>query len=162
LNTLSLDTAYRSFGGEVESSSNPTICRLSDSCRHQLSAIAPCVVTPPPSSRDSLSGARRCESHSIVVRRSEPGSICLDSGRLAQSTTVDGLSSDRFGAGGGQGTKSRAGLRSYIVITLMAFRHDARIDRDVHIPSACAIVPASCIRQAPEQLLRQLSNLVPI
>src|SRR6516162_4243578 len=43
---LSLDTAYRSFGGEVEASSTPTICRLPDSCRHQLSAIAqskPCV-----------------------------------------------------------------------------------------------------------------------
>src|SRR3981081_3161045 len=38
---LSLDTAYRSFGGEVEASSTPTICRLSDSRRHQLPAIAP-------------------------------------------------------------------------------------------------------------------------
>src|SRR6266404_7567966 len=38
---LSLDTAYRSFGGEVEASSTPTICRLPDSRRHQLSAIAP-------------------------------------------------------------------------------------------------------------------------
>src|SRR4051794_10640317 len=38
--TLSLDTAYRSFGGEVEASSTPTICRLSDSRRHQLWAIA--------------------------------------------------------------------------------------------------------------------------
>src|SRR6266852_1854247 len=37
---LSLDTAYRSFGGEVEASSTPTICRLPDSRRHQLSAIA--------------------------------------------------------------------------------------------------------------------------
>jgi hypothetical protein len=37
---LSLDTAYRSFGGEVEASSTPTICRLSDSRRHQLLAIA--------------------------------------------------------------------------------------------------------------------------
>jgi hypothetical protein len=37
---LSLDTAYRSFGGEVEASSTSTICRLSDSRRHQLSAIA--------------------------------------------------------------------------------------------------------------------------
>src|SRR5467141_3019635 len=37
---LSLDMAYRSFGGEVEASSTPTICRLSDSRRHQLSAIA--------------------------------------------------------------------------------------------------------------------------
>jgi CRP-like cAMP-binding protein len=37
---LSLDTAYRSFGGEVEASSTPTICRLPDSRRHQLSAKA--------------------------------------------------------------------------------------------------------------------------
>src|SRR5271165_4013466 len=37
---LSLDTAYRSFGGEVEASSTPTICRLPDSRRHQLAAIA--------------------------------------------------------------------------------------------------------------------------
>src|ERR1700730_703522 len=41
---LSLDTAYRSFGGEVEASSTPTICRLSDSRRHQLSAIARSLV----------------------------------------------------------------------------------------------------------------------
>src|SRR5437867_5081431 len=38
--TLSLDTAYRSFGGEVEASSTPTICRIPDSRRHQLWAIA--------------------------------------------------------------------------------------------------------------------------
>src|ERR1700689_1307212 len=37
---LSLDTAYRSFGGEVEGASTPTKCRLSDSHRHQLWAIA--------------------------------------------------------------------------------------------------------------------------
>src|SRR5438093_12481661 len=42
--TLSLDTAYRSFGGEVEASSTPTICRLPDSRRHQLSAIAPGIA----------------------------------------------------------------------------------------------------------------------
>src|SRR5258708_11958925 len=38
--TLSLGTAYRSFGGEVEASSTPMICRLPDSRRHQLSPIA--------------------------------------------------------------------------------------------------------------------------
>src|ERR1700722_16903891 len=38
--TLSLGTAYPSFGGEVEASSTPTICRLPDSRRHQLWAIA--------------------------------------------------------------------------------------------------------------------------
>jgi len=44
--TLSLDTAYRSFGGEVEASSTPTICRLPDSRRHQLWAIAPIEAKP--------------------------------------------------------------------------------------------------------------------
>src|ERR1700686_1976606 len=44
---LSLDTAYRSFGGEVEASSTPTICRLSDSRRHQLWAIAAFLSTRP-------------------------------------------------------------------------------------------------------------------
>src|SRR6266404_4612440 len=43
---LSLDTAYRSFGGEVEASNTPTICRLPDSRRHQLSAIAPGIPHP--------------------------------------------------------------------------------------------------------------------
>src|SRR6266481_1758055 len=43
---LSLDTAYRSFGGEVEASNTPTICRLPDSRRHQLSAIAPPSMRP--------------------------------------------------------------------------------------------------------------------
>jgi len=42
-----LDTAYRSFGGEVEASSTPTICRLSDSRRHQLWAIARPQRAPP-------------------------------------------------------------------------------------------------------------------
>src|ERR1700689_4896311 len=45
---LSLDTAYRSFSGEVEASSTPTICRLSDSSRHQLSAIAHQAQPLPP------------------------------------------------------------------------------------------------------------------
>ena len=40
LDDVILGTAYRSFGGEVEASSTPTICRLSDSRRHQLWAIA--------------------------------------------------------------------------------------------------------------------------
>ena len=39
--TVSFDTAYRSFSGEVEASSTPTICCLTDSRRHQLWAIAP-------------------------------------------------------------------------------------------------------------------------
>ena len=41
MKTLSLGTAYRSFGGEVEASSTPTICRLPDSRRHQLPDLAP-------------------------------------------------------------------------------------------------------------------------
>src|SRR5216683_1846136 len=61
---LSLDTAYRSFGGEVEASSTPMICRLPDSRRHQLSAIAPSgddllfrdwlFISPRPSRLDRL------------------------------------------------------------------------------------------------------------
>jgi CRP/FNR family cyclic AMP-dependent transcriptional regulator len=34
-------TAYHSFGGEVEALNTPTIRRLTPSCRHQLSPIAP-------------------------------------------------------------------------------------------------------------------------
>src|SRR6266571_4082148 len=39
--TLVSLTAYHSFGGEVEASNTPTIRRLTPSCRHQLSCIAP-------------------------------------------------------------------------------------------------------------------------
>jgi hypothetical protein len=41
LTTLEFDTAYHSFDGEVEASTTPTICRLLDLHRHQLSTIAP-------------------------------------------------------------------------------------------------------------------------
>jgi len=41
LTTLEFDTAYHSFNGEVEASTTPTICRLHDLHRHQLSTIAP-------------------------------------------------------------------------------------------------------------------------
>ncbi len=39
--TLVSVTAYHSFGGEVEALNTPTIRRLTPSCRHQLSALAP-------------------------------------------------------------------------------------------------------------------------
>src|ERR1700680_3904882 len=39
--TLVSVTAYHSFGGEVEALNTPTIRRLTLSCRHQLSALAP-------------------------------------------------------------------------------------------------------------------------
>src|SRR4030088_287695 len=55
--TLSLDTAYRSFGGEVEASSTPTICRLPDSRRHQLWAIALADVEAAQSERHGRRGA---------------------------------------------------------------------------------------------------------
>src|SRR3981189_2382022 len=55
--TLSLDTAYRSFGGEVEASSTPTICRLPDSRRHQLWAIAPRQVAEKPAAESQTSTA---------------------------------------------------------------------------------------------------------
>src|SRR6266403_1421781 len=53
---LSLDTAYRSFGGEVEASNTPTICRLPDSRRHQLSAIAPTTTTQTQSLPEQATG----------------------------------------------------------------------------------------------------------
>src|SRR6266550_3336914 len=64
--TLSLDTAYRSFGGEVEASSTPTICRLPDSRRHQLSAIAPqCLNNITPSI-----GQQACNRVNLVANTS--------------------------------------------------------------------------------------------
>src|SRR6266478_8744360 len=58
---LALDTAYRSFGGEVEASSTPTICRLPDSRRHQLSAIAlDCRRTADMASRPRSSARLPC------------------------------------------------------------------------------------------------------
>ena len=54
LDDVIVDTAYRSFGGEVEASSTPTICRLSDSRRHQLSAIAPPGAAERPEAGPSL------------------------------------------------------------------------------------------------------------
>src|SRR5258708_36876134 len=48
---LSWDTAYSSFGGEVEASTPPTIGRLPDSRRHQVSAIAPSAV---PTTSDAI------------------------------------------------------------------------------------------------------------
>src|SRR3954471_16818466 len=41
LKTLVSTMAYHSFGGEVEALNTPTIRRLTPSCRHQLSRIAP-------------------------------------------------------------------------------------------------------------------------
>src|SRR3984893_4846192 len=82
---LSLDTAYRSFGGEVEASSTPTICRLSDSRRHQLWAIAPILQTwtySPQNRQDGSAFAltyilrlRSCKSMDAFVISSLP-SLC--------------------------------------------------------------------------------------
>src|SRR5438552_9413815 len=68
--TLSLDTAYRSFGGEVEASSTPTICRLPDSRRHQLWAIAHHAAL-------SISAAR------FAISQSTPSklSMCVEKGQ---------------------------------------------------------------------------------
>ena len=66
LDMLSLDTAYRSFGGEVEASSTPTICRLPDSRRHQLPAIAetmPEMWREDPCRSPAVLGRPRCRMH---------------------------------------------------------------------------------------------------
>src|SRR5260221_566561 len=61
---LSLDTAYRSFGGEVEASSTPTICRLPDSRRHQIWAIA---LSPTGSNVDNFKFARACQWRAQLI-----------------------------------------------------------------------------------------------
>src|ERR1700746_343886 len=68
---LSFDTAYRSFGGEVEASSTPTICRLPDSRRHQLSAIAHPTVALPFEADISRAHAHDCVGPRTGPRRAK-------------------------------------------------------------------------------------------
>src|ERR1700737_519607 len=81
--TLSLDTAYRSFGGEVEASSTPTICRLPDSRRHQLWAIAP------PGAPQTARVVAACDSAFPFERQ----------GRLLRSRSISGLYSRSLHSG---------------------------------------------------------------
>src|SRR6202048_5118817 len=81
--TLSLDTAYRSFGGEVEASSTPTICRLPDSRRHQLWAIAP------PGAPQTARVVAACDSAFPFERQ----------GRLLRSRSISGLCSRSLHSG---------------------------------------------------------------
>src|SRR5712672_1303289 len=75
--TLSLDTAYRSFGGEVEASSTPTICRLPDSRRHQLSAIAPSGKGGPLGHLSGFGLDRSiCGSVTACERRRDASEVC--------------------------------------------------------------------------------------
>src|SRR5207247_7362714 len=93
---LSLDTAYRSFGGEVEASSTPTICRLPDSRRHQLWAIARpyCLETSPriDRGRDCEASRRHPSSRSTwlcqdirLVRKRCPEDALVCSGVIGSS-----------------------------------------------------------------------------
>src|SRR5580704_7052976 len=91
---LSLDTAYRSFGGEVEASSTPTICRLSDSRRHQISAIAPradfegmpgstsALIAERADARFAPSVAVACD-HTTAIKQSCDLSVGYDTRQLA-------------------------------------------------------------------------------
>src|SRR6266702_4459542 len=95
--TLSLDTAYRSFGGEVEASSTPTICRLPDSRRHQLSATAP----GDQSANACPDGRRGNWHHANAADRGGFGtrfnSQCCDSAALSRQAVPDpgpGLAAD--------------------------------------------------------------------
>src|ERR1700730_10538832 len=84
---LSLDTAYRSFGGEVEASSTPTICRLSDSRRHQLWAIAQESISLPFAEQD----CGRCSPLFPTEPRSKP----KGEGRLVSDYRSEGPQTDR-------------------------------------------------------------------
>src|SRR6266850_3899602 len=77
--TLSLGTAYRSFGGEMEASSTPMICRLLDSCRHQLSAIAPCVPMPDGSDSGTATTSTRSPIFMPALRSQEELSLSRNS-----------------------------------------------------------------------------------
>src|SRR6476660_8927352 len=86
---LSLDTAYRSFGGEVEALSTPTICRLPDSRRHQLSAIAPGCCARPMARCDSLIPWQLGNGASFAVSAQDPTvysqSNLINLGAIAQN-----------------------------------------------------------------------------
>src|SRR6202022_300023 len=87
--TLSLGTAYRSFGGEVEASSTPTICRLPDSRRHQLWAIAP----PSPTDSNAASGPTSVTKPMPVDATSDastsPVNVVATSSRSPSPSTVE-------------------------------------------------------------------------
>src|SRR3982074_2343702 len=108
--TLSLDTAYRSFGGEVEASSTPTICRLPDSRRHQLSAIAPAcgaalvfgithirrappvetsVATAAPTVSPSASSARDESSAALARAQAEANAVAAELAVSPSSPIMD-------------------------------------------------------------------------
>src|SRR6476660_5139950 len=102
---LSLDTAYRSFGGEVEALSTPTICRLPDSRRHQLSAIAlrsPGDIvakvflgcrTKILRTADAFCARRREGPHRLIQNRSRTSVVALK-GDAAAERSKDQLSRD--------------------------------------------------------------------
>src|SRR5207245_614915 len=84
--TLSLDTAYRSFGGEVEASSTPTICRLPDSRRHQLWAIA---LQLPYKERALYDGS------GTTMTMNQSRSAALSRRRVGRSPPAEGRSKNR-------------------------------------------------------------------
>src|ERR1700675_3436987 len=67
--TLSLGTVYRSFGVEVEAPSTPTICRLPDSRRHQLWAIAPPIGGKQPYSRKTSTFQSEIEAKNFAKEK---------------------------------------------------------------------------------------------
>src|SRR5216684_7822796 len=85
--TLSLGTAYRSFGGEVEASSTPTICRLPDSRRHQLSAIARRCMRCGTASRPT------CSKTTLI---SEPSRRCSEGRHTAREQQAEARITYRF------------------------------------------------------------------
>src|SRR5712664_3296020 len=90
---LSLDTAYRSFGGEVEASSTPTICRLSDSRRHQLSAIAlPRYVRL--ILRDRATGADLLGEADFAIRANAPAACGRSDAAVACLSVAPSVQSD--------------------------------------------------------------------
>jgi hypothetical protein len=94
---LSLDTAYRSFGGEVEASSTPTICRLSDSRRHQNLAIALRSRCDCPEAYD-LECVGRVRSLYLEIPREEFSSRFNENGIPVAATMATGRGLGRIAA----------------------------------------------------------------
>src|SRR5260370_30614350 len=77
--TLSSDTAYRSFGGEVEARTPPRYAAFPDSRPHQLSAIALAAVP---------NSVAKCHSTAPKAKRRDHCSVSLHHEKCGRKATL--------------------------------------------------------------------------
>src|SRR5712691_5036484 len=75
--TLVSVTAYHSFGGEVEASNTPTIRRLTPSCRHQLSPIAPARMLGVTLQSHEVQGPKDFEAAFVAIAQERPDALLV-------------------------------------------------------------------------------------